>query len=444
MNKYLIPLLWLLASCSQTSTNLNREPDFVSRKASEAEMQFEHWVEIRSKDKPSKSEAMAQVEEQVLHLFGPMEREENYSVPKEDHEITINKIEPSETNLYKIYYSYRGTIVVEKGPRKFIEVLLPNNPDTIFSESSSGKKNFCTDPHYQTEGDFWYFWSPTAHSDKCPLKEGEHYETIRAEIQRIANDRISYPEYHRLANKNNEVIIMVLFGMDDPSLNHDPMKSKDITAGSYRGFRNGLIQMGFTFEDLTNEQVKKIIPKSDSAFTFEEAFKEYGDAKIRLQLFYGESGMDEKSEAFHYAYRNGIKNASVLIYDGHSGLGDHLDLSKIAKLRNFRFDFPKEKYQIFFFNSCTSYTYYNARYLQRKESARSNKSGTKNLDLLVNGLATYFDEEQVGNLTLIRAIDLWAKNGTWTSYQTLAKRIDTENLFSVIGDEDNPNRPVKK
>ncbi len=202
--------------------------------------------------------------------------------------------------------------------------------------------------------------------------------------------------------------------------------------------------MGFKKVGLKESLLRKWIPEDDSSFTLESLEKSAGDQTLVVNLFFGESGIDQKSQAFHYAFRQGIKDAAILIYDGHSGLGGHLDLTEIAELRDFKFEFPKDKYQIFFFNSCTSYTYYNARFLQRKVKRGRNQQATKNLDLMVNGLATYFDDEQIGNLALIRAVDRWAKSGVWTSYQTLAKRIDTENLFAVVGDEDNPNRPVKK
>lgn len=437
-------LVFLLAGCVAGSPiPPERNLDFVSKRATEAEVTFQHWVELDSSTRPSKSEALEQVEQQVLHLFGPLERAKSSAVPKEDHQIKILSIEAIDKNKFRIDYSYLGTMVVEKGPRKFLDLILPRNPDNIYVTSLSKGKILCTDPHYPDEADFWYFWSPTAYSKDCPLENGKDYFVVSAKIEREKNDHISYPEYHRLANKEGEIVFWVLFGMDDPSLSHDPMKSKDITAASYRGFRNGLILEGFDLQKVPEKEEQKWIPERDSPYTLEQFSKTSGKHRLVVNLFFGESGIEEKSLAFHHAYRSGIRDASILIYDGHSGLGGHLDLQEIAKLREFRFQFPKDKYQIFFFNSCTSYTYYNARYLQRKEKRGRNLSSTKNLDLLVNGLATYFDESQTGNLALVRAVDLWSKSKKWTSYQTLAKRIDSDNLFSVIGDEDNPNTPIK-
>ncbi len=171
----------LLYSCaSHSSVQQNRSPDFVSSRATQAVLEFRHWVEIKSRTKPTKSQATEQVEKQVLHLFGPMERAEVSAVPKEDHQISNLETEMLDSGVYRIHYVYTGTAIVEKGPRKYLEIVLPNNPDTIYEDSLLNDKTYCSDPHYPTEGDFWYFWSPDAYSRKCPLKEGVHFSRIKA------------------------------------------------------------------------------------------------------------------------------------------------------------------------------------------------------------------------------------------------------------------------
>jgi hypothetical protein len=136
-----------------------------------------------------------------------------------------------------------------------------------------------------------------------------------------------------------------------------------------------------------------------------------------------------------------------MIYDGHSGLGGHLDLEEIAKARNWKkIELNRNKYQIYFFNSCTSYTYYNALFFQkkvRKGRSKVDPKGTKNLDVLANGLSTEFDVMHDTSMRLIRAIHHYARANTWTTYQRLAEDIDSDNLFTVNGDEDNPTEPVK-
>jgi hypothetical protein len=324
-------------------------------------------------------------------------------------------------------------------------VILPNNPTTIYQAAMIGHHNPCTDEHYQSEGDFWYFWSPAPTYPKCRLQEGADYQVVHGKIERIkAGSRTTYPEYDRLV-KSGEIRIDIFYGMDDPSYAHDPMKSRDINAESYRSSKKNLESLGFEFNRMSEKEILQITKPNEPLPYVEIGTKTVRGITLRAQLFFGETAIDENSAPFHYFFRDSLRNASVMIYDGHSGLGGHLDLAEIAKAENFKISLPQDQYQIFFFNSCTSYTYYNTLYFQKKrgrgESPRVDPKGTKNLDILTNGIESAFDTEQYASFSLLSAIDAWAEKGKWTSYQKLAKAIDDDNLFSVNGDEDNPRKP---
>ena len=135
------------------------------------------------------------------------------------------------------------------------------------------------------------------------------------------------------------------------------------------------------------------------------------------------------SRPFHYLFKNALEHSSVMIYDGHSGLGAHLDIPSIEEMEGFKIERNPKDYQIFFLNSCSSYSYYNLSYHQLKER----RHPTKYLDVLANGLETAFDETQTSNLALIRAIDQWATRGKKQTYQSLAKTMEADNLFFVSG-----------
>ena len=442
------------SSVKATNSSGSRNPNFVAKRATEARLTFSHFVEMDSASKPTMDEATEQIEEQVLHLFGPMERSKASAAPKEDHIITNKKIrkKPDTKNTYQISYDYSGTIVLEVGPKKFYEVYLPINPSKIFARAQATSGDNCTDHHYNSEGDFWYFWSPAPFEEResCKLVKDEDYSIVQANIERIDNDvPTTYPEYDRLPDQNGLITIDIYFGMDDPKNSHDPYSSKDINAETFRATTKSLKDLGFTITPWTDAEINKIatfrLPKDIFVQT---ARKSYPNRKIEVavRMFFGETGLDEDSKPFHYFLRDSLANASIMIYDGHSGLGGHLDLDAIAEVNRFKkpIVLNKKRYQIYFFNSCTSYTYYNALYFREKVSRRAKKSkfsdskGTKNLDILANGLSTSFDVMQNNDLTLISAVDTWAGKGQWTSYKGLAKRIDSDNLFTVNGDEDNP------
>jgi len=456
--------LVLFAACSGQNTP-TRNIAFVSKKASEAILTFAHSVEMESASKPSLAEAKGQVEDQVQHLFGPMERSEVMAAPKEDQEIEIraSDIEKISDGLWNIHYRYTGTLVLQNGPRTKYKFPLPVNPDKIYQAAFQGSRNPCTDDHYQGESDFWYFWSPASWGrndyPQCKLRSnengrvesGEDYEVITGNVERLEKDRTTYPEYDRLA-VNNVIDVHFFYGKDEPSGTGDPYKSTDANANAYREVVKSLTDkqsgLGFTLRRWSREEIDKILPRerSDSFIFVEEAEKNYPSGlKIRARIFFGRTGIGEKSSGFHYFLRDALKNASVMIYNGHSGLGSHLDLKSIASLHGFRLSPDKNRYQIYFFNSCTSYTYYNTTYFNRKRKKGKAKiedpSGTKNLDIMANGVSTAFDVMHDTDMAVIRVIDRFATRNVWTSYQKIARDIDSDNLFTVNGDEDNPTSP---
>jgi hypothetical protein len=410
--------------------------------STEAVLSFSHEVEFTSRTEPDEEFAREKIEAQVNHLFGPMAEAPVKAVPQGNHRITEISLRRKEgtTTSYVASYSYRGTIVLQGLSGSSYDVVLPVNPDRIYRAAlrtrSNGREfNPCTDPHYQSEGDFWYFWNP--YKPGCELREGIDYRRFSAKVRREANTLQTYPEYHRLADSSGVIRISILMGMDDPTKAKDPNRSADINASNFVGIRRSLESMGFQRRILGEAEIAEIAAVDDPVAYVEEFTKDSGRARIVVQVFFGPSGISEDSGAFHHFLRDALENSSLMIYDGHSGLGGHLDLAAIEETHGFKIRLPRDRYQIYFFNSCSSYTYYNTMYFRRKAGG-SDRRGSKNLDIMTNGLATYFSVLGESDMKLIQAIDSWAAGGPAKSYQDLARSIDSDNLFGVNGDEDNP------
>jgi hypothetical protein len=410
--------------------------------STEAVLTFSHEVEFMSRTEPDEDLAREKIEAQVNHLFGPMSEAPVKAVPRGNHKITsiaIRKKEGTKTT-FVASYSYRGTIVLQGLSGSSYQIVLPVNPARIYragvqTRSNGEEYNSCTDPHYQSEGDFWYFWNPDKYG--CGLKEGVDFIRISAKVRREANTERTYPEYDRLVDANGVIRISVLMGMDDPSKGKDPNRSADINAPNFLGIARTLKSLGFDRRVLSDSEIGQIAQVDDPVAYVEEFTKQSPRAKLVVQVFFGPSGIDEDSGAFHHFFRDALENSSLMVYDGHSGLGGHLDLATIEDTHGFRIQPPKHRYQIYFFNSCSSYTYYNTMYFGRKATS-TDRRGTKNLDILTNGLATYFSVIGESDMVLIKAIDQWAAGKPGQSYQELAAAIDSHNLFGVNGDEDNP------
>jgi hypothetical protein len=177
------------------------------------------------------------------------------------------------------------------------------------------------------------------------------------------------------------------------------------------------------------EITQKIANKLDNHWvTFEKKVKvaiNDGSAKdytIRINTLFG---ADEDPEP----HRHAVKNNDVVIYNGHSYIGQGpLDPD------NFRSTSFAPGYQIFFFDSCVSYNYYEKDFFTLKPG------GSKVLDIITNGIEAPESESGAAEGRLIaKLID-----GSLPSYQTLLEAAKaTDSLRVVDGEIDNKYHPTK-
>lgn len=438
LNKLFVLSLGILISTSAFSGALQRKNEkklYVGSNSTEAVMTYSGLVQYESTRKPTIKTMTKVIEAQIQHTIGPMSVAKFSSVPKGDHVITNVAIQSVVGTVYNISYNFEGRIVVENGPTSTYDIILATNPAKIYAASFVGDTSPCTDAHYQSEGDFWYFWNP--YNPGCKLKKGVDYSILKTKIQRFENTTLTYPEYHNLPDEKGNINIHVFFGMDDNTNSRNPLSSSDINAENYREFRNYLLKKGYVAKEWTPAEISKVAQTTTGETPFVETLSKN---KIIYRFFFGPSAINEDSLAFHWFYKDAIENSSVMIYGGHSGLGGHLDLDSIEADLGTPIKFNPNKYQIFFFDSCTSYKYYNQAYFEKKATAKD-PNGTKKLDIFTNGLSTFFHVMPDSNKAMAEAFDkalgyATAGNG-YVSYQTLAKQIDSDNLFGINGDEDN-------
>lgn len=146
------------------------------------------------------------------------------------------------------------------------------------------------------------------------------------------------------------------------------------------------------------------------------------DLTIELDTLFGVD--DEPTE-----HRRALRSSDVVVYNGHSYIG-----SGPLDPKNFRQESFPDSYQLFFFDSCISYNYYNEDFFTLK------RGGTKNLDLVSNGLEApeYRSGEAEGRF-LVRLLD-----GSMPSYQTLLREAEaTDSLRVVDGEVDNAYAPAR-
>lgn len=128
-------------------------------------------------------------------------------------------------------------------------------------------------------------------------------------------------------------------------------------------------------------------------------------------------------------HKTAIKNSDVFIYNGHSYIGyGPLDPSNFSAS-----DFPSS-YQLLFIDGCVSYNYYEKDYIPLKSG------GTKNLDLITNGLeAPAYQSGYALGRFVARLID-----GSNASYVDLLEAAGATDALRVVdGELDNAFDPQK-
>lgn len=462
MKAVLSAIAFLVMSSASAQVRHERKL-FVGKNVSEALLTYQGVVEIDSQLASLPDWREEQIRKQVRFLFGWGNGGSSQQLcPLGDEKITILAMTPKSARTLAVSYAYAGTVVTRDSVGTSFDVALPMNPDTIYQQSLRGNVNVCADADYQEPGDFWFAWAPFDRT--CGLRRADirgqdlrniDVRTLQGEIMvtsgtlvRRPNTKITYPEYERLADASGTIRISFLMGMDDPSKVRDPNTSRDESATNFRQIRKTLLSTGWTSRLWTSADSQKIIrqPVGRAEFPYVEELRkdvvQAGTGKtfhLVMLMFFAPSGMDEGSTAFHWFLKDGLENSAVVFYDGHSGIGAHMNLPEIERLHAFRFLPPQNRYQIYFWNSCSSYNHYNLMFFGRKRNP-ADPRGTKNLDIITTGLDTYFSVSHDTNMALIGAIDMWAQGRARFSYQQLIKRIDSKNLAGINGDEDNPTR----
>lgn len=307
--------------------------------------------------------------------------------------------------------------------------------------------------------------------------------TIKLE-GKSTSSKATYPEYDRLWNggveKDKLVLSLVSGVMADWAAGEKPELADDIGYHMFyqqmvevekqlTGLKlvksdqdlttftaNGKTVKNVTWSDLKNWQLKGTgYPAGFTSYTDQKALKiavanklskqwlrfeqpvsvSVGGAPARdvtvvIKTYYGA----ETSDAPH---RTAMKTSDVVVYNGHSYIGyGPLDPSRYSAS-----DFPSS-YQLFFFNSCISFNYYEADYI------KMHPGGTANLDLITNGLESWVN----GSGPSIGRFVATLLNGKQVSYLDLLKvtakgapatDVGIDGLRVVDGELDNKFKPSK-
>lgn len=247
---------------------------------------------------------------------------------------------------------------------------MPVDMDDIYDKK-------CTDPHYESFGDYWYFWNP--YQAGCDyLLRSPYTKQVALKIKpgRQVNEDVNVRlDLLRGDNGNGELFsIYVIHGFNESA------DAKDDGRLNFEELNEYLRGAGFV------ESIERKNPKRP-LYTYTKELRIRGGQKVQVEVKHllVDTDLESRGTTFAKFFKEAVYSADVIVYGGHSGLGANLDIPSLEEKAG-KFKFNSKKRQIFYFDSCSSYSYY-------LESFAAEKTKSK-IDVITNGLSSYFETSQ--------------------------------------------------
>lgn len=288
---------------------------------------------------------------------------------------------------------------------------LPYELDTFYDES-------CTDEHYNSIGDFWYFYDPfrkgCEYLQKSPVASFVtlNFSASRSKIQ----DASARLDLLRGDNGNGEVFqITTMNGFAE-----DSKSSTDEGRESFQNINRWLIKKGFT-EKILNHSSNRPVHQYEKEVTGQNG----KSMTIRVIRLLAETSVASKNVTFAKVFKRAIEESDILIYAGHSGLGGNLDIPSLEEKAG-KISFSANKRQIFYFNGCSTYSYYLAPFAEQKSKSK--------LDIITNGLSSLFITEFNETSRFMEILFDLDKNPSWMEVlKSMESTLDGRSYLLNVG-----------
>jgi hypothetical protein len=274
----------------------------------------------------------------------------------------------------EIKYSVQGKMILHKKAAQkilrtgVVEFVMPAQLYDIYDKN-------CTDPDYYDETDYWYFYD--IYQEGCEYLQEEPYgKSVAVGVEEIItpwSDLDPRLDLLRADNGNGHIFeIYIVHGFHE-----DPRDQRDIARGDFRGLRQYFREAGF-YEEVLNDQMTK----QHSVYQKWQDLSDGRRVHVRVHHLLVDTDLNSRSLAFARFFKDAVENADVFAYLGHSGLGSVLDIEGI-KSKAGDFQFNNGKRQIFYFDACSSYSFFLSSFLDQKTTAK--------IDVMTYGLSSFFE-----------------------------------------------------
>ncbi len=393
------------------------------------EFAFKIETKVYSKTK-NIDENLLLAEQQISHLFGLFQTPKvvrdyrllhslvgGIGAPLYPMTHTIKNTQKQKNGSHLISFQTTGRILLHKSAAKQIlsgrklKIPMPVHLENYYDVK-------CTDEHYDSITDFWYFYDP--YRDGCeylgrpPLAETATLEITHSQKRKLdLNLRL---DLLRGNNANGEKLrIDIIQGFSDSA--QDP---EDIGRQNFEGLQEYLTAQGY------ERKLLQAHPSRTQLRFTKSMDLNNNPTKVEINTLLVDSNIDSKGVTFAKFFKAAVEESDVVYYTGHSGLGGTLDIALLEEKAG-GFKFHSQKRQIFYFDSCSSYSYYLWPFRAEKTRAR--------LDIVTNGLSAYFDTGLGGLTTFLEhVLDPDVEDHTWPEVLTaIEDQMDGHTYLVNVG-----------
>lgn len=452
MKRNLSVFLFLIIFFQTILIQARSTPYFTSIRAEEVQVQFQALfkTELRSLAQIrqlSADEKSAYINEYILptvkYLYGPLTHR-GYGNPQRNFKVYVDWDKAILAKDWVLVpYVYKATWLLHQDLLKFQSLTVPV-PYTAM-DLVTPRWTLCTDsdPSHHSMELYWYFWDPSRPG--CDQKDGmEYQETTVRFIRQTENIKKSYPEYTRLIRNRRsqpEMRLTFAFGYSESQDNPYPDTDEDYGIQQYQDFVRFLrksLGPAFRVTPIVQGEFKKSpYPNKVMGYRFQG-----NQSGVLLTISVVAAADVDQMEIFAKSFAQ--DHDSFFGWFGHSRVGWGFDSDVLL----YKLKYEPESYsisrlyQIIYWAGCNSYSYYTIPFFQMKVS-KSDPFGTKGLDIISNGLPSYFALNSINAKIIFHHFLNWKKV---SSYQDIL--LDLEGaasslgahrvLINVLGDEDNP------
>jgi hypothetical protein len=363
------------------------------------------------------------IDEQLLYTIGHLNGDR--AVGRLDKVVLTNvKTAPEGDNTL---ISYTASIQVAWGSKTNVpseyKFMLPR--DVTFSGLEEFTKEYnhdCVDfgAHDVDTGSMWYYYRPNRRG--CEIAAG-HIVTASADVVvSPVNTTGKYPEYHKVW-EDGVLNVVAVFGK------YEDGKTTDSDAGiaAYNRFhssiQSALSRHGVTTtpEDLSSR------PGVDAPEIRYEAMLD-ADHRVVVTAMLVDN-IRTAPRAFNDRYSELSKDADLVVYNGHAGLG--ANIRALAR----KGSWVEGQYAIIFMNGCDTYAYVDsALFDAHADVNEDDDKGTKYADLVTNALPSFFRSMPHATMALVKGLMSFKDPQT---YEQMFRDIDSSQVILVSGEEDN-------